>query len=194
MRRGYQYYDFILLPDTQDTFWSRIDRGNEDGCWTFKGWTSRDYPTFPVLVNGERRATRASRVVLAMVHGRMPSDKVACHRCDNPPCVRPTHLFIGSHSDNMADAVKKGRLGSKTGSARLTKASLYNEIAFHEALKRMLGLLGLPHDTNATTKDMLMAYEEHQHGILAELQVWWSSAEYTSRYPKATRLIKRSAT
>lgn len=53
----------------------------------------------------------AHRFVWTIINGPIPHKYVVCHRCDNPSCVRPSHLFLGTHSDNTRDAVKKGRHG-----------------------------------------------------------------------------------
>lgn len=66
---------------------------------------------------------RAHRVAYELAYGEIPSGMFVCHRCDNPRCIRPSHLFLGSHAENMTDMVIKGRsarmLGDSNGSAKL---------------------------------------------------------------------------
>jgi hypothetical protein len=65
----------------------------------------------------------AHRGAWAAVNGPIPEGMVICHRCDNPPCYRPSHLFLGTHADNIADRVAKGRSftrGAQDGRIKLT--------------------------------------------------------------------------
>jgi hypothetical protein len=75
------------------------------GCWEWRGATDKDgYGVF----NYAGRSFRASRIALEL-DGRPPGALLACHSCDNPRCVNPGHLFVGSHEENMADMVQKQR-------------------------------------------------------------------------------------
>lgn len=76
------------------------------------------------------RKVIASRAVFELANGTFHCWMCVCHRCDNPPCVNPDHLFLGTHKDNIKDAQFKGRLktnlilgrfGSDNGNARLTE-------------------------------------------------------------------------
>lgn len=88
---------------------------NLDGCWDFVGYhrpTRRgSRPTINVRVpDGRWVARTASRVVLEVWTGRTLEDnEVVCHTCDNPSCVRPSHLYVGTHSQNLHDQYDRGR-------------------------------------------------------------------------------------
>jgi HNH endonuclease len=86
-------------------FWSHIDTSDNDGCWL---WTAHRSPDGYGQAHIKRHPLRAHRLMWYLVHGD-PGDLKVLHACDNPPCVNPNHLFIGTNSDNMFDAVDKGR-------------------------------------------------------------------------------------
>lgn len=66
----------------------------------------------------EGRYTKAHRRAWELAHGPIPVGMDVLHRCDNPPCENPEHLFLGTAKDNMADARAKGRLGALTRQER----------------------------------------------------------------------------
>lgn len=91
-----------------DDFWARVDRsGGPDSCWVWKAARfANQYGSFHL--NG--RNVRAHRWLLGFLRGApLEPDQFACHRCDNPPCCNPAHLFVGSARDNSRDMSVKGR-------------------------------------------------------------------------------------
>lgn len=88
---------------TEERFWSRVEKGPD--CWV---WTGPRGQRGYGQINVGGRTLRVHRVSWAMHHGD-PGELFVCHKCDNPPCVRPDHLFIGTHTDNMRDKISKGR-------------------------------------------------------------------------------------
>lgn len=90
-----------------DKIWARVDRsGGPDACWIWMGGKIRGYGR--INING--RPTYVHRASLAEHLGRslLPGME-ACHHCDNPACVNPTHLWEGTRTQNHADMVAKDR-------------------------------------------------------------------------------------
>ena len=116
-------------------FWSKVDKGsssvyyNRTRCWGWTaGRTTREYGAFWM----RNIMQKAHRISYEIKHGLIPKGMNICHHCDNPPCVRPDHLFLGTQNDNLKDADSKGRLnkgknspkGSKHSQAKLIEAQI----------------------------------------------------------------------
>lgn len=86
-------------------FWARVDRTEE--CWVWNG--PRLKGNRYGLLQRHYHKVYAHRVSWEMHFGPIPNGLFVLHRCDNPPCVRPDHLFLGTQTDNMADMNAKGR-------------------------------------------------------------------------------------
>jgi len=105
-------------------FWEKVNKDGPDGCWVWKaGVNSAGYGSF--WLNGQVR--RAHRVVMEW-QGYDVEGKFVCHSCDNPRCVNPDHLWLGSQKDNMRDAAQKNRLptGKNRPSGKLSDEDVNN--------------------------------------------------------------------
>jgi hypothetical protein len=99
-----------------ERFWSLVQRDAE--CWIWLGFKNRTgYGRLRVgsRTDGSRTLVMAHRFAWELTYGAIPDNLRVLHRCDNPPCVRPDHLFIGTQVENVADCREKGRL---TGNRR----------------------------------------------------------------------------
>lgn len=88
-----------------DNFWRHVRQGNS--CWEWTGHPNGKFGYGRVMVNGRR--VLAHRRAWELLVGPIPDGLKVLHRCDNPPCVRPDHLFLGTLADNNRDRDAKGR-------------------------------------------------------------------------------------
>jgi hypothetical protein len=115
-----------MNSSTIERFWSKVDKKKSlifyggSRCWEWTGGhITKGYGMFFVGFNN-----KGAHVVSYEIHfGTVPSGMYVCHNCDNPGCVNPSHLFIGTADDNNKDKVKKGRqaVGTKTKSSKITE-------------------------------------------------------------------------
>ena len=106
---------------TEAEFWSRVDVSGS--CWEWQwGKTTAGYGVFRT----NNKLVLAHRFAWSLVNGPIPGGLFVCHHCDNPSCVRPSHLFVGTQKDNMRDCVSKGRQarGERTPLAKLRAADV----------------------------------------------------------------------
>ncbi len=115
----------------KERFWSKVRKGS--GCWLWLGARNNyrgGYGCF--RRKSPRKMVRAHRYAWEMVKGLIPTGKAVLHHCDNPPCVRPNHLFLGTDLDNVRDMVIKGRArhdgrkpqGEEHGASKLTDSDV----------------------------------------------------------------------
>lgn len=113
-------------------FLKRLKPGNPEECWPWDGArVSRGYGSVSAKSESGRRrqdTVGAHRVSYELNVGPIPDGMHVLHRCDNPPCVNPAHLFLGTHADNMGDMKRKGRqargpclnrAGERSGNAKI---------------------------------------------------------------------------
>lgn len=102
-----------ITPEIEARFWSRVDRsGGPDACWLWQRvFDDHGYGFF----SSNAKTERSRRVAYEIAVGVIPDGLCVLHRCDNPPCCNPSHLFIGTIADNNADRDRKGRQRSMRG-------------------------------------------------------------------------------
>lgn len=115
----------------EERFWEKVHKRGPDECWRWGAATNEH--GYGVINRGDGRTIKAHRLSYALATGERltPSQKIL-HRCDNPPCVNPAHLRVGTQIQNIADAVSKRR--HKFGERGATKLAANDVKAIQSAL------------------------------------------------------------
>ena len=163
-QRGRELSPLVLIdPDPVARFWAKVNRDGptmlhmESPCWVWTGAENgRGYGRLgigDVWVYAHRHSFILANGPLP----EFPGTHAACvlHRCDNPPCVRPDHLFLGTQRENLADMMRKGRAnqvrGERTRAARLTDAQVREIRTLYAAGildgPKLAGRFGVDHST-----------------------------------------------
>lgn len=116
-RHGSPYAEIQPAPPKrtpEERFWFYVTKGPD--CWGWTGHTSCGYGVLTGdLVNGKHHQVKAHRFSYELHNGPIPDGLHVLHKCDNPPCSNPSHLFLGTQADNTRDMYAKGREGRNTG-------------------------------------------------------------------------------
>ena len=106
-------------------FWRKVNKNGPNGCWV---WTAATKQAGYGMIGFKTKLCLAHRLSWELHNGPIPNGLCVLHKCDNPPCVNPNHLFLGSRKDNNLDKIKKGRSpnlkGSNSGRAVLIESQI----------------------------------------------------------------------
>jgi hypothetical protein len=120
-RNAMSTMQFKKYGETIDRFFKRFKVNEQNGCWE---WLSSSDKDGYGLLWGKGKRILAHRYSYKHHYGIDPGELNVCHKCDNPRCVNPDHLFLGTTKDNVQDCMDKGRdamIGSRNNKAKLTE-------------------------------------------------------------------------
>jgi hypothetical protein len=139
----------ILIKDPIKRFWKFVDKRSTDECWEWTGRKSyKGYGRMKIAC----KHIQAHRFSYELFIGKIPKGICVCHTCDNPPCVNPNHLFLGTNLDNVHDRDRKGRkaLGENNGKSKLKLEEVINIKAYlllGYSVASIARMFGFPHST-----------------------------------------------
>jgi hypothetical protein len=114
-------------------FWAKVNKKGPDDCWPWTACVDRHgYGTFVI----GRSKKRAHRVSFELCHRALSPGECALHKCDNPPCCNPAHLWAGSLKDNMIDMASKGRDGATMHPDRVARGDRHKSRTMPESTLR----------------------------------------------------------
>ena len=156
---------------TAERFWEKVQK--TEGCWEWIGYrTPYGYGSFGAG-GRQRGAVFAHRFAYELINGPVPNGLCVLHRCDNPPCVRPDHLFLGTKKDNTQDMMEKKRHGVYTHPEHIRRGERHHRCRLTEGKVRGIRLrvtagesretLALEHGVSRATIDDIVNRRTWRH-------------------------------
>lgn len=122
-----------VFPPPETRFWAKVKKTKT--CWLWTAFKNKaGYGQFGF----DRGLVLSHRFSWAIHRGQVPAGLFVLHKCDNPPCVRPSHLFLGNNRDNMDDMLKKGRSGRGRAKLTMSEALEVRRLAYSGLLSRVI--------------------------------------------------------
>jgi hypothetical protein len=154
----------------ENRFWDKV-KSFTDGCWLWQahcfknGYGSISYTT----ADGRRVTLLAHRVAWELINGPIPHELHVLHRCDNPPCVNPDHLMLGTQADNLADMTAKGRrvnadtAGEKNPAAKLSEEEVLEMRRRFKPRRVTVPMLASRHGVSPATVEAVVLRKTWKH-------------------------------
>ena len=144
-----------LVSGDESRFWSKVKRDLSTECWIWTGDTDKGgYGVFCITNGGKSIEHRATVYSLFLDGVMVPEGMQVCHTCDNPPCINPSHLWVGTNQENTADKIAKNRQSKGSGNRKpyvlLTPemvVSVRDRFAKGESMRSIAESLGTVHRT-----------------------------------------------
>lgn len=128
--KGYE----LEAEDLRQRLLSKVDTTDSNSCWNWTGSKNhKGYGRVSYRLNGKEVKLAAHRLSYALKHNTDPANLLVCHSCDNPGCINPDHLFLGTVKDNNRDAFNKKR--NKTIGERNKKLTTEQVVEIKRLLK-----------------------------------------------------------
>lgn len=153
-----------MTPDFIAHFWGRVDK--TETCWL---WTAGKISAGYGETWDGKRVLRAHRVSYELTFGPIPKGLCVLHRCDVRACVRPSHLFLGTRTDNNRDMVAKGRAGFITRPERVPRGETHG-MARHS--DTVVAEVRRRYAAGASTRSLATEYGAH----ITTIQKWMSGS------------------
>lgn len=149
-----------------ERFWEKVEIGEIDECWE---WQANKLPKgYGTFKDEMLKINLAHRMAYFLKNGDFDRNLVICHSCDNPPCVNPNHLFLGTQKDNLEDSVQKGRFpkGEKHHNSLISdekKEYILKMISEGKKLIEIANQLEIPYHTVTNIKYRSFVYDESRN-------------------------------
>jgi hypothetical protein len=159
-------------PTLEDRFWSKVDRSGP--CWL---WTASTHANGYGAFGIGNKKHYAHRVSYELAYGVIPPGLFVLHHCDNPPCVRPEHLFLGRDADNVSDMIAKGRNSHGESHSDRMRATIPRGENHHDAVLTPEDVREIRHrfETGLNTINELAAAYNYSRGSMWKIcrrKIW----------------------